>query len=185
MLNSPTPIHFSSLIAKMSMLTLAISNVTTFNLPWFMELMFQAPVQYCCLQHWTLLPSPVTSITGWWFCFGSVSSFFLELFFDWSPVSYWAPNDLGSSSFSVLSFFFLFILFMGFSTQDYWSDLPFPYPVDHDLSELSTMTCLSWVAIHSMVHSFIKLDKMMVHVIRLVSFLWLRFSVCLPSDGEG
>ena len=166
------------------MFTLAISSVTTSNLPWFMELTFQAPVQYCCLQYWTLLPSPVTSTTGWWFCFGSISSFYLELFFNWSPVSYWASTDLGSSSFNVLSFF-LFILFMGFSMQDYWSDLPLPYPVDHVLSELSTMTHLSWVALHSMVHSFIELDKIVVHVIRLISFLWLWFSVCLPSDGEG
>ena len=55
-----------------------------------------------------------------------------------SPVAYWTPTDLGSSSFSVLSFF-LFILFMGFSRQEYWSGLPFPFPVDHVLSELSTM----------------------------------------------
>ena len=63
-------------------------------------------MQYCSLQHWTLLPSPVTSTTGCCFCFGSISSFFLELFLHWSPVAYWAPPDLGSSSFSVLSFAF-------------------------------------------------------------------------------
>jgi len=62
---------------------------------------------------------------------------------------------------------------------------PFPSPVDHILSELSTMTHSSWVALHGMAHSFIELDKAVVHVIRLVSFLWLWFSVCLPSDGEG
>ena len=76
-------------------------------------------------------------------------------------------------------------LFMGFSRQEYWSGLPFPSAVDHILSELSTMTCPSWVALHSMAHSFIELDKAVVHVIRLVSFLWLWFSVCLPSDREG
>ena len=37
---------------------------------------------------------------------------------------------------------------------------------------------------HSMAHSFFELDKAVVHGIRLVSFLWLWFSVCLPSDGE-
>ena len=73
----------------------------------------------------------------------------------------------------------------GFSRQEYWSGLPFPSPVDHVLSDLSTMTQLSWVALHSMVHSFTELDKAVVHVIRLVSFLWLWLSVCLPSDGEG
>jgi len=88
---------------------------------------------------------------------------------------------LDSSSFSVISFC-LFILFMGFSRQEYWSGLPFPSPVDHGLSKLSTMTCLSWVALHSMDHSFIELEKAVVHVINLISFLWLWFSFCLPSD---
>ena len=168
----------------MSMFTLAISCLTASNLPWFMDLTFQVPMQYCSLQHQTLLPAPVTSTTGCWFCFGSVSSFFLELFLCWSPVAYWAPTDLGSSSFSVLSFC-LFILFIGFSRQEYWSGLPFPSPVNHILSELSTMTRPSWVALHSMAHSFTELDKAVVYVIRLVSFLWLWFSFCLPSDGEG
>ena len=140
------------------MFTLAISGLTTFNLPWFMDLTFQVPMQYCSLQNWILLPTPVTSTTGCCFCFGSVSSFFLELFIRWTPVAYWAPTDLRSSSFSVLSLC-LFILFMGFSRQEYWSGLPFPSPVDLILSELSTMTHSSWVVLHGMVHSFIELDK--------------------------
>ena len=45
-----------------------------------MDLTFQVPMQYCSLQHRTLLLSPVTSTTGCCFHFGSVSSFFLELF---------------------------------------------------------------------------------------------------------
>ena len=45
-LNSPIPVHFSSLIPKMSMFTLAISCLTTSNFPWFMDLIFQAPMQY-------------------------------------------------------------------------------------------------------------------------------------------
>ena len=168
----------------MSMFTLAISCLTASNLPWFMDLTFQVPLQYCSLQHRTLLPSPVTSTTGCCFCFGSVSSFFLELFLHWSPVAYCAPTDLGNSSFSVISFW-CFILFMGFSRQEYWSGLTFCFPVDHVLSELSNMTCLTWVALHGMAHSFIELDKTVVHVIRLVSFLWLWFPFCLPSDGKG
>ena len=147
----------------MSMFTLAISCLTTSNLPWFMELTFQVPMQYCSLQHQTLLLSPLTSTAGYCFCFGSVSSFFLELFFHWSPIAYWAPTDLGSSSFSVLSFC-LFMLFVGFSRQEYWSGLPFPFPADHVLSELSTMTHPSWVALPGKAHSFIELDKAVVHV---------------------
>ena len=42
---------------------------------WVTELnwTFQVPMQYCSLQHQTLLPSPVTSTTGCCFCFSSVS----------------------------------------------------------------------------------------------------------------
>ena len=131
----------------MLMFTLAISCLTTSNLPWFMDITFQAPMQYCSLQHQNLPPSLVTSTTGHCFCFGSISSFFLELFLHWSPVVYWAPTNLVSSSFRVPSLC-LFMLFMGFSRQGYWSGLPLPSPVDHVLSELSTMTRLSWVALH-------------------------------------
>ena len=42
--------------------------------------------------------------------------------------------------------------------------------MDHILSELSTMTHPSWVVLHGMAHSFIELDKAVVHVIRLISF---------------
>ena len=172
----------SSLIPRMSTFTLAISCLTTSNLPWFMDLTFQVPMQYCSLQHQTLILSPVTSTAGYSFCFGSIPSFFLELFLHWSLVAHWAPTDLGSFSFSILSFC-LFILFMGFSKQEYWSGLPFPSPVDHILSDLSTMTCPSWVAPGAWL-SFIELDKAVVHIIRLISFLWLWFQcVCqlMPS----
>ena len=152
----------------MSMFSLAISCLTTSNLPWFMDLTVQVPMHYCPLQHWTLLLSPVTSTAGYCFCFGSIPSFFLELFLHCSPVAYWAPTDLGSSSFSILSFC-LFILFMGFWRQEYWSGLPFPSPVDHILSDLSTMTHLSWVAPQAWL-SFIELDK-------AVGLVWLDWVV--------
>ena len=128
----------------MSMFTLAIFCLSSSNLPWFRDLTFQAPMQYCSLQHRTLLSSPVTSTTGCCFCFGSISSFFLKLFLYWSPVAYWAPTDLESSSFSILSFCLLFVVF---SRQEYWSSLPFLSPLDHILSELTTMTRLSWMAL--------------------------------------
>ena len=71
-----------------------------------------------------------------------------------------------SSPFSVLSFS-LFILLMGFSRQEYWSGLPFPFPGDHILSELSTMTHPSWMALHSMAHSFTELK------IKFMKFHWV------------
>ena len=39
------------------------------------------------------------------------------------------------------------------------------------MSELSTLTRPSWVALHGMLHRFIELDKAVVHVMRLVSFV--------------
>ena len=145
-----------------------------------MNLTFQVLKQYCSLQHQTLLLLPNTSTTGHCFFFGSTSSFLLVLFHHFSPVAYCIPTNLGGSSFSVISFC-LFLLFMGFSRQECWSGLPFPYPMDHILSEIS-MTCPSLVALHSMAHSFIELYRAVIHVISLVSFLWLWFSFCLPSD---
>ena len=140
------------------MLTPAISYLTTSNLPWFIDLTFQVPVQYCSLEHQISLPSRVTPTTGCCFLFGSASSLLLELFLCSSPVAYCAPTTLGSSSLYVISFC-LFILFMGFSRQEYWSGLSFPSLVDHVLSELSTMTHHSWVALQSMAHSFTDLHK--------------------------
>ena len=166
----------------MSIFTVAISCLTTSNLPWFMDLTFQVPMQYCSLQHWILLLSPVTSTTGCCFSFGSVSSFFLELFLHWSPVAYWAPTHLGSSCFSV---FLPFHVVHGVLKARIlkWFAIPFssgPHFVrtlHHNPSVLGGPT---WHA-----HSFTELDKAVVHVINLVSFLWLWFSVCLPSDGKG
>ena len=111
-------------------------------------------MQFCSLQHQTLLPWPVIFTTGHCFCFGSISSFFLVLFLHFSLVAYWALTDLRSSSLSVL-YFCLFILFMGFSWEEYWKGFPVPSPVGQVLSELSTMTRAFWVALHGMAHSFI------------------------------
>ena len=145
--NSSILVHFSSLIPKMSMFTLAISCLTTSNLPWFVDLTFHFPMQCCFLQHWTLLLSSVTSTTGHCFHFGSISSFFLELLLHSSPVVYWAPTNLGSSSFSVVSFTFSFCSF--FSKQEHWSGLPLSSLVDNIFSKLSTMTHPSWLALHT------------------------------------
>ena len=102
-LNSSIPVPYSSSIPKLWMFSLAISCLTTSNLPWFVDLTVPVPMQYCSLQHWTLPPLPVTYTTGHCFCFDSASSYFLEL--------YWVPTDLGSSSFNVI--FFPFHIFHG------------------------------------------------------------------------
>jgi len=155
--------------------TLAISCLTTSNLPWFMDLTFQVPMQYCSLQYRTL--SPVTSTTGFCFCIGSFPSFFLELFLYWSRAVYWAPTNLGSSSFSIL-LFCLFILFMGSQCKN-------TEVFCHSLLQWTTFcqssppwpVHLGWP--HTAWLSFIELDKAVVHVIRLATFLWWWFQcVC-------
>ena len=51
------------------MFTFAISCLTMPNLPWYMDLTFQLPVQYCSSQHQTLLSLPDTSPNEHHFCF--------------------------------------------------------------------------------------------------------------------
>ena len=78
----------------MSTFTLAISCLTTSNLPWFMDLTFQVPMQYCSLQHRTWLSLPDTFTTGCCFLFGLAFQFLLEWFIPSSAVC-WAPTNLG------------------------------------------------------------------------------------------
>ena len=168
-LNSPIPVHFSLLIPRRSTFTLAISCLTTSNLSWFMYLTFQVPMWYCSLQHQTLL---LTSTAGYYFCFGSIPSFFLELFLHWSPVAYWAPTDLGVPL--AVSYHFTFS-YCSWGSQGKNTEV-----VCLSLLQWTTFcqtsppwpTHLGWS--HMAWLSFIELDKAVVHVIRLVSF----HSVC-------
>ena len=68
--------------------------------------------------------------------------------------TYWPGEFL----FQYILSFCLFVVFMGFSRQEYWSGLPFPSPADHIVSDLSTMPArLGWP--HRAWLSFIELDK--------------------------
>ena len=145
-----------------------LESDTTGWLSTHMDPTLQVPMQYCSLQHQTLLSSPDTTTAEHCSHFGPVASFLLELLVIalWSfPVAYWSPSDLGAGVGAHLpaSYLCLFILPMGFSRQEYWSRLPFPSLLDHVLSEFFTITCLSWVALHDMVHSFIELYKPLHH----------------------
>ena len=94
-------------------------------------------------SRWVITPS---WLSGSW-----RSSFFLELFLPSSPVAYWTPTYLGSSSFS-FPCFCLFILFMGFSRQEFWSGLPFPSPVDCQNPPWPVCLgwpCLAWLIVSS------------------------------------
>ena len=168
----------------MSTFTLAISCLTTSNLPWFMHLTLQVPMQYCSLQHWTLLLSLVTSKTVFFFFFhfASVSSFFLELFLHWSPVAY--GNVLTWGVHLSVSYYFAFS-YCSWGSQGKNTEV-----ACHSLLQWPTFchTSPPWPGHLGMPHmawlSFTELDKTMVCVIRLASFLWLWLqSVCplMPS----
>ena len=126
-------------------------------------------MQYCYLWYETLLPPLDTSTVECHFHFGPAVSFFLELLVITlcsSFVAYWTPSNLGGLFSGVISFC-LFILFMGFLLQEYCSGLPFPPPVDHVLSELSTRTVhLRWPhtawLIASLLHKPLHHDKAVI-----------------------
>ena len=90
----------------MLMFSLVISCLNMLNLPWFMNLTFQVLMQYCSLQHWTLLSPSDTSTDECCFCFGpailmgAISNYLLCL-----PGAYWTPSGLEGSSSGVISFF--------------------------------------------------------------------------------
>ena len=73
------------------------------------------------------------------------------------------------------------ILLMGFSRQC-WSGLPFPPPVDHVWSELSTMTHPSWVALPGTAHSFTELGKPFYYDKDRrwsMKWIWIYLFVCI------
>ena len=103
---------------------------------------------------------------------------FLELFLHWSPVAYWAPTDLGSSSFTILSFC---LSYCSWGSQGKNTEV-----VCYSLLQWTTFcqTSPPWPAHLGWPHrawlSSIELDKAVVHVIRLTSFLWLWFQCVCP-----
>ena len=167
----------------MSTFTLAISCLPTFNLPWFMDLTFQVPMQYCSLKYQTLLLSPVTSTTVLfllWLHHFLLSAVISPLISS-SILGTYQPEEFIFQC-PILSPFHtihgvLKVRMLKWLVTPFSSGPCFFRILHHDPT--------SWVALHGMAHSFIELDKNVVHVIRLVSFLWLWFSIFLPSDGEG
>ena len=74
----------------------------------------------------------------------SPSLFLLGLLLCSSPVAYWAPNNMGSSSFNVQCHIFVFSIVHGVLNERIlkWFSI---LSVDRVLSEFSTMTHPSWV----------------------------------------
>jgi len=93
--NSPIPVHFSSLIPKMSMFILTMSidhfQFTLMHVP-------NIPASYAIFFFTASDFPPTTRHIHNWRCFHfcSASSFLLELFLQSSSVTYWASTDLGS-----------------------------------------------------------------------------------------
>ena len=96
------PFHFSSLILKMLIFThhqlfdhFRFTLIHGPNIPGSFEILLFTALDFTFIT---------SHIHNWWcFCFGSVSSFLLELFLHSSPVVYRAPTD-PESSFSVVFF---------------------------------------------------------------------------------
>ena len=172
----------------MSMFTLAISCLTTSNLPWFMDLKSQVPMQYLLF----FIAWDFTFITGhihnwaffplWPSCFILSGAKSCPLLFP-SGITFWP----GGSS------------FVAFSYSSWGSHGKYTGVVCHSLLQWimfcqdSTMTRLSWVALPSMVHSFIELSKPLCHNRTVIHegagyfdgvyFLWTCsvFAVGIPS----
>ena len=140
---------------------LTISCLTTANLPWFMDLTFQVPMQCCSSQHQIYHQThPQLSV---------ISDFAQPLHSLWSYCSSpplfpssildtFRPGGLIFWCHTILAFYRVHEVLTA-SILGWFADPP---PVDHILSELSAMT-QSWVALHGMAHSFIELHKPLCH----------------------
>ena len=87
-----------------------------------------SPLQYSCLENprdggawWAAIYGVAQSWTWlkWLSSSSSIYSFFLDLFLHWSPVAYWAPTDLGNSSFSILSFYLFISIERSYQTHSH------------------------------------------------------------------
>ena len=166
----------------MSTFTLAISCLTTSNLPWFTNLTFSG--SYAILLFTALDLASITSHThNWWcFCFGSTPSFFLELFLHWSPVVY-GYLPIWGVHLSV-SYIFAF-LYCSWGSQSKNTEV-----VCHSLLQWTTFcqtsppwpVCLGWP--HAAWLSFTELDKAVVCDCGLsLSALWFPLSVPTVLPG--
>ena len=163
----------------MSMFTLAISCLTTSNVPWFI------PGSYAILF---FIASDLTSIISHihkWALFslllhlfilsGIVYPLFFTLVLHRSYFSssilgtYWPEEFIFQCHIFVMSFRVMpFHMVHGVLKAIILKWVAIPFSSGYVLSELSTMTCLSWVALHGMAQSFIELER-----------LWSTWSVWL------
>ena len=140
------------------------SHLTMSNLPWFMELTFQVPMQYCPLQHRTSLSSPDTSTTEHCFHFGPATSFFLELLIialHSCPVAYGTHFNLGAHL--TVSNLFTFS-YCSWGSHDKNTGVLWHSLFQWTTSDQNSSLWHSWVALHSiMAHNFTDLYKPLGH----------------------
>jgi len=129
--------------------------------------------------------SNTSHIHNWMLLFLWLHLFVLfGVFFHSSPVAYWVPTDLGSSSFIVIPFL-PFPTVHGVLKERIFKWFAIPFSSGRHCVRSLHHNLSIWVALQGMAHSFTELDKTVVNVFILISFLWLWFSVCLLSDGAG
>ena len=112
------------------------------------------PIVYCSLYKklllYILIPYPVNLLNSFSNCSISFIDTLTYLIFKNENCHMWITNVL----LPPLRFIYLIVYFLtyciGFSRQEYWNGLPFPSPADHILSDLFTMTRLSYAASHGM-----------------------------------
>ena len=148
------------------MFSLAISCLTMSSLPWFMDLTFQVPKQYCCLEHQTLLSPPDTSTSDHRFCFGQATSFFLELLI---IILHSSPVASILDTFQLVGLIFQCHIFLPFHTihgvlmariLDWFAISSSTGP---PFVRILHYCHLSWVALHNIAHSFFEFCKPLRH----------------------
>ena len=160
----------------MSTVPLAISCLTTSNLPWFMDLTFQVPVQYCFFRiglYFYHQSYPQLGLFLLWFHLFILSGIISPLISCSILGTYW-PGE----------FIFQCPIFLPFHTVHgvlkarilKWFAIPFssgPHSVRHLHHDPAVLGGPMWLG-------FTELDKAVVRVIRLASFLWLWFQCVCP-----
>ena len=151
------------------------------NLPWFTDLTFQVPMQYCSYSirlyfhnqsHpqlgvvFTLAPS----LYSFWCYFSTLFQWYIGHLPKWGvhfSVSYlfaFSYCSWGSQGKNIVVVCHYLLQWTTFCQQSSPGPIRFGWPY------------VAWL-------SFIELDKAVAHVIGLISFLWLWFSFRLPFEG--
>ena len=152
------------------MFTLAISCLATSNLPWFMDLTFQVPMQYVILL---FTASDFNSITSHihncvlllvWFSLFFLSGVISPLISS-SIMGTYRPEEFTFQCPVFLSFHAIYGVLKARILK--WFAIPFSNG-PHFVRTLP-MTHPSCMALYCMAHGFVELDKAVAHVIRLVT----------------